>query len=58
MNKHKFNLRARAKGSPVYPMWVLIGQFTTDEEKSSLIARMGKNYEEFQVEPLVNEREA
>lgn len=58
MNTHKFNLRARAKASPVYPRWVLIGQFTTEEEKSSLISRMGKHYAEFQSEPVVNDRQS
>lgn len=56
MNNHKFNLRGRAKTSPVYPMWVLLGQFTTEDDKASLVARMGKNFDEFQVEPVVNDR--
>ena len=56
MNQHEFNLKGRAKGSPVYPKFVLLGQFTTEEEKSNLISRMGKRYTEFQVEPVVNDR--
>lgn len=55
---HKFNLRARAKASPVYPRWVLIGQFTTEDDKARLISRMGKFYDEFQSEPVVNDRQS
>jgi hypothetical protein len=39
-------------------MFVLLGQFTTEEEKSNLISRMGKNYTEFQVELRVNDRQS
>lgn len=58
MSKHKFNLRARAKASPVYPRWVLIGQFTTEDDKARLISRMGKFYDEFQSDPVVNDRQS
>jgi len=49
---HKYNLYARAKGSPVYPTWVLLGQFTTEEQKSNLISRMGRNFNEFKDEEV------
>lgn len=43
----KYNLYGRAEGSPVYPEWVLLGQFDTPEEREDLLARMGKNFDEF-----------
>ena len=50
MNTHKYNLYARADRSPVYPNWVLIGQYTTDEGMSDLKRRLGSFYDEFKSE--------
>jgi hypothetical protein len=50
MNKKRYNLYGRASRSPVYPQWVLLGQWDTQPELLRLKARMGQHYDEFQSE--------
>ena len=51
---HKFHLLARDPLAPTYPQWVLLGQFTTNEQRDDLQSRMGKLFREFKIEENLN----
>jgi hypothetical protein len=50
MSTKRYNLYGRASRSPVYPSWVLLGQWDTQPELHSLKDRMGTHYDEFMSE--------